>query len=554
MILRRFDPSENLEDEGNLSVAQEKRYRLADSTVVEPLINNWAVWSDLISPVPYSLHLLNYQIKTLTSYLANPQIHLTACQNPKLTGGPFVNVPAERASEIQELLSGTEKQQSENIKLAQVITDFYNYLSKEAAGQSLEPYYEQLPDALRGYVELLYDYYNHPIVRFFESLLYESRYYDKNLQSLRIFEQTRDNSRPFFLSTPRLLKCDQISWTVPFENCEISELFQLDDSPQQLGGIRELLGLSPVDESRLLPLLSSDSVVPTAKWDGPGTRIRYFGHACVLVEWNGTSILTDPWVGTKSKEGGVERLSYQDLPAKIDFALITHGHHDHFVPETLLRLRPRIECLVVPKAFGLFYADTSLKLAAKKLGFKHVIEMDPLDSIELPNGEIIAVPFLGEHADLPHTKTGYVVRAGQEQILFAADSNCLDKTLYENIRQTIGAIETVFLGMECVGAPLSWLYGALLPLKLQREHNQSRRTRGCDANAALSLLEAVGAQRVYIYAMGNEPWLQYSMGLGLSEDSVQIKESDKLLAKARARDFIDARRPFAKFETCLGRA
>jgi len=261
--------------------------------------------------------------------------------------------------------------------------------------------------------------------------------------------------------------------------------------------------------------------------------------------------MTDPWIGVRPEQGGIERIAYQDLPEKIDYALITHAHHDHFVPETLLRLRHKIECLVVPRTHGLFYTDTSLKLMAQKLGFRNVVELDALESIKLANGEIIAVPFLGEHADLPHGKSAYIVRAGKERILFAADSNCLDYKLYEHLRRVVGDIETVFLGMECVGAPLSWLYGALLPSKLNYANDQSRRTKGSDSKAALALLEAVGGRRVYIYAMGNEPWFQYSMGLGLSEDSVQIKEANKVVALARERGFVDAQRPFGHYELIL---
>jgi L-ascorbate metabolism protein UlaG (beta-lactamase superfamily) len=262
-------------------------------------------------------------------------------------------------------------------------------------------------------------------------------------------------------------------------------------------------------------------------------------------------VITDPWVSVRPDAGGMERIAYQDLPEKIDFALITHAHHDHFVPETLLRLRHKIECLVVPRTHGLFYTDTSLKLMAKKLGFRNVVELDSLESIKLADGEIISVPFMGEHADLPHGKSAYIVRANDERILFAADSNCLDHRLYEHLRRILGDIETVFLGMECVGAPLSWLYGALLPTKLNHNQDHSRRTKGSDSKAALALLEAVGAKRVYIYAMGNEPWFQFGMGLGLSEDSVQIKEAGKVISTARERGFLDAQRPFGHFELAL---
>jgi L-ascorbate metabolism protein UlaG (beta-lactamase superfamily) len=526
-------------------------YRLANSAAIEPLINSWAAWSDLISPATYSLHLLNYQLELLSSYLNNPKAHVLACQDNKLLGGRFVDIPLHRAAEIRELRDRTNKDQADNIRFARAIIEAYEYLVREAKGQSIEPYYEKLPDVLRGYIELFYDYYSHPIVRFIESLLYESPYYKKELQSLRIIQQTRDDSRRFFLTTPRLIDGDQIDWRVPFEDPQVDEFFKLESTEQPLGYIRDLLGLSPAEEVSLLPFLSPEPASSYQPPDGSGIRIRYFGHACVLVEWNGVSILTDPFLGVMSKEGGIDHFTYNDLPGVINYALVTHGHHDHFVLESLLRLRHRIEYLVVPRHFGMFYTDLSLKLMAQKLGFKQVIELDTLESIRLPDGEITSVPFLGEHADLAHGKTGYVVRGGTERILFAADANCLDRAMYDHVYKIIGPIETVFLGMECVGAPLSWIYGALLPVKLPYSHDQSRRSRGCNSVAALNLLEAIDAKRIFVYAMGAEPWLQYSLGLGLSESSVQIKESNQLILKAREKGFIEARRLFGKFETYL---
>jgi L-ascorbate metabolism protein UlaG (beta-lactamase superfamily) len=526
-------------------------YRLADSTAIEPLINQWAVWSDLIAPVPYSLHMVHYQIKTLSSYVANPEIHLKALKNPKFVGGPFVDVAAERAQEVADLLDSMQREQSENIRFAAEVTTFYNYLTAEAKGQSLEPFYQKVPDLLRGYVELVYDYFNHPILRFVESLLYESRYYRKGLQSFRIFEQKHDNCRRPFLSTPRLAEEDQLDWRVPFDDPRLDELTKLEDEAKPLAQIRQLLGLEPGDEAKLAPLLTTEPPPSRERWQGQGLRVRYFGHASVLVEFNGVAILTDPWIGVNATHREVDRYSYKDLPERIDYVLITHGHHDHFVPESLLHLRHRIECLVVPRTFGLFYSDPSLKLMAQRMGFKRVVELDSLESIPLPDGEIIAFPFLGEHADLAHGKTAYLVRGGKQQILLAADSNCLDATMYEHIRKVVGAIETVFLGMECVGAPLSWLYGAFLPTKLQHSYDQSRRTRACDSEAALQLLDTVGGKRMYVYAMGSEPWLQYSMGLGPPEDSIQWREANKLIHKAQEKGFIEAKRLFGKYELHL---
>jgi L-ascorbate metabolism protein UlaG (beta-lactamase superfamily) len=526
-------------------------YCLKESTAAEPLVNSWSAWSHVVSPIASSLHLQKYQLDILQAYLEDPTVHVKACQDPQMRSGRFVDIPAERAQEVRDLLHATEIRQGHNLRLAQSLFEFHNQLVAEARGLSLEPFYRRLPPELRGYVELLYDYYNRPTVRFIERLLYESPYYDKGLQSMRLFRQRHDNSRPFFMSTPRLPSPEQLDWAEPFESSRIDAFFRLDSSPLPLGEIREILDLKTSDDTLLLSLLSEGPARTTPAWEGERVRLRYFGHACVLVEWKGVSILTDPCLGVVPSEGGIERFSYQDLPEKIDYVLVTHNHHDHYCLETLLRLRRRIGCLVVPRSFGIFHGDLSLKLLSRKLGFGNVMELDTLESISLPDGEVIGVPFLGEHADLPHAKSAYVVRAGQEQILFAADSDCLDQQLYEHLRNAIGPITTVFIGMECVGAPLSWSGGPFLPTPPTHSVEQSRRYKGADSTGAMEILDAVGARRLYIYAMGMEPWLEHLLGLAYQEDATQLKEAKLLLSKARARGIVEAKLLVGKAEIHL---
>ena len=524
------------------------KYHLAGSTTVEPLVNYWPAWSYLISPAAASLQLLNYQVRTMESYLLDPESHVKASRDPELLGGPFMDIAIERSDDVAALLASTEKKQKHNLHFAKAITDFYDVLINEARGQELDSFYQRMPYALRGFVELVYDYNNNPSMRFFEGLLYQSEYYDAGLQSLRLSQPETDSSRPFFMSTPCLPAEDQLDWAVSFDDPRVDELFKLDSEAQPLGYIREVLGLREKEETLLRRMLSDEPITLPEVWKGDEVRIRYFGHACVLVEWRGLAILTDPFIAAVPTRGGIDRLTYRDLPAKIDYALVTHNHCDHFVLETLLRLRNRIECVIVPRAAGLAHGDVSLKLMARKLGFKNVVELDALEGIPLLDGEITAIPFLGEHGDLPHGKAGYVVRAGKQKMLFAADSNCLDGLMYERVQGVMGAIQSVFIGTESVGAPLSWSYGPLLPKKPSHGVDRSRRQRGCDAERAWKILEAVGARRVYNYGMGQEPWLEHILALGLSEDSPQVRESDKLLARARERGFLAAERLFGRGE------
>jgi L-ascorbate metabolism protein UlaG (beta-lactamase superfamily) len=528
------------------------RYRLHPSVIAEPLINHWYAWVDVLSPVPFSMHLKNYQLKLLESYCADPASHARATAEPSLTGGPFVGIPVARAGEVSALLARSTAELADNLALAQALVECFGTLTRDKKGESLEPSYAAVPEPLRGYVELVYDYFNHPIVRPLEALLYRSPYYKPQIQSLRLYRSTRDASRDFFLNTPRLPSDTAIDWRVPFASGQLDDWFDLETQARPLDYILGLLGAARPDPT-LLGLLTEAERGAAERWREPRVRLRYFGHACVLLEWNGVSVLMDPWIGPPTPPGGPERLSFDDLPPRIDFALVTHGHHDHFVIETLLRLRRRIDCLVVPRASGVFYADGSLKMAAQRLGFRHVIEVQELETLSIGGLQVTAVPFFGEHADLPHAKTAYVVSAGGQRIFFGADSNCLERRIYEHIRREVGDIQTVFLGMESVGAPLTWMYGALLPIKPAREHSQSRRTQGCDRRAAREICEALGCQRVYVYAMGREPWLQHGMGMIEDEQrSPQIRESDALISELRERGGVAAQRLYARYETVLG--
>src|SRR5215471_16131337 len=96
----------------------EPHYYLGNSTVVEPLINNWAAWGHLIPPVTYSLHLQRYQVPLLESFVRHPKIHVQACSNPELRYGPFVDIPPQRSQAVKEFLNTTKAVQRLNLEFA----------------------------------------------------------------------------------------------------------------------------------------------------------------------------------------------------------------------------------------------------------------------------------------------------------------------------------------------------------------------------------------------------------------------------------------------------
>jgi L-ascorbate metabolism protein UlaG (beta-lactamase superfamily) len=289
---------------------------------------------------------------------------------------------------------------------------------------------------------------------------------------------------------------------------------------------------------------------PYLPYEGAGVRWRYFGHACILIEVNGCSLLFDP-VLSYTYESDISRYTYLDLPERIDYVLITHNHQDHVLLETLLQIRNKIGTIVVPRNGGGSLQDPSLRLILENCGFKNVVEMSEMEEICDNGVRIRALPFLGEHGDLAIlTKMAWLVAIGRNSLLFAADSCNVDPNLYRHIHREVGDVDALFLGMECDGAPMSWLYGPLMTQKPERGMDQSRRLAGSNFEQAMSIVDLFHCREAYVYAMGQEPWLNYVMSLKYTAESRPITESNRLI-DACLRKGIVAERLFGEKEILL---
>ena len=148
------------------------------------------------------------------------------------------------------------------------------------------------------------------------------------------------------------------------------------------------------------------------------------------------AIITDPWVSADASAGGPVHLPGPARPHRL--ALITHGHQDHIVLETLLALRGRVGAVVVPRSSRGNLADPSLALYLSHLGLP-VSEVDDFSEVEFPGGKVIATPFLGEHADLDiRAKSTYCVRLAGRTVFVGADSSGIDPGLYRYMRSHVG--------------------------------------------------------------------------------------------------------------------
>lgn len=512
---------------------------LKQNVLAEPLFNQWYAWSSLISPATAAMFIANSHLKIMQSFVAAPQVHVAALKNPAMRGGPFINYDASRTAEIKELLDRTIKEQAHMLELAASIQTVNDLLENEAQGFSLEPLYQKVPENLKGFVELVYDLNNKASVRFIEGLLYRSSFYNPASQSVALSLVTQDD-RPFALSTPNLGGNGHLYLHLPFSSTELDELFKMKFEPRPLSYIKDVLQVREEDQV-FSSFFTTEPPAPSSRYAGDGVRIRYLNHACLLFETKDVSILTDPLVSYKY-DGGIPRYTYEDLPETIDYIVITHNHQDHCMFETLLQLRHKIRNVIVPKNNGGTLADPSLKLVLRNIGFPHVTEIDEMETIEVEGGGITGLPFLGEHADLNiRTKIAYLIELHGHKVLCAADSNDIEPKLYEHIRAQTGDVGVVFLGMECDGGPLSWLYGPLLTKPVARKQDQSRRLDGSNFEKANDLVRRLNAQQVYVYAMGQEPWLTYLTSIQYTEQSRPIVESNKLVAECRKSGLVSER-------------
>lgn len=522
---------------------------LRPNVMAEPLVNGWYAWAHLIPPATTARNLTERHLKIMDSYIAAPASHQLAVQSPAMAGGPFMDFDRDRTEDVKALRDRTARDRTKLIELSRAIGDLDSLLREKANGYSLESLYAEVPTCLQGYVELVYDLNNQPSFRLIEPLLYKSQFYDPSLQSVMLSEITGDD-RPFVMSTPRLEKGNSLQLNIPFASSCYDELFRMKTQANSFETIRETLNLNDEDAVKLRSFLTTEKPRAYQKYRGAAARWRYFGHACILLETQGISVLLDP-VLSYTYENGISRYTYEDLPEFIDFVLITHNHQDHILFETLLQLRHRVGTIVVPRNSGGSLQDPSLRLLLNQIGFKNVIEISEMDEIAFDRGAITAIPFLGEHADLNVvSKAAYLLQVDSYKLLFAADSCNVAPKLYEHVHREVGDVDAIFVGMECDGAPLSWLYGPLLTKRLEREKDHSRRLAGSNYERALAIVEQFRSKEVYVYAMGQEPWLNYVMSIKYTEKSNPIIQSNHLIETCRSRGII-AERLFGEKEILL---
>ncbi|WP_369215545.1 MBL fold metallo-hydrolase [Streptomyces flavofungini] len=503
--------------------AHQKLY-LRPSVVAQPLLHRWYAWPYLLAPHTGALNLRDRLLPILDSYLKAPHIHESVIADPHRYGAPFLDPQGASLDEVRAARELMAKNAEARLRLADDVDQLRALLREKAVGGPMEPLYPQVPDSLRGRVELVYDTAHRPGFRFFESLMYSSPAFERHGQCVSL--SVTQSPQPFVYSSPVFPRADRLDIDVPFDSPLWDELFAARLSPVDVPDLAERFGIADADLPAFTALFHATPPTPHTPPPPGDVRVRYFNHATVLIETGPTSVLLDPLIGYA--DDGHEHFTIEDLPARIDAVVISHFHSDHFSLETLLQLRTRVGTIFVPRASGGSLPDPSLKTMLQALGFPRVQELSELETHRVADQvEVTALPFVGEHADLDiRTKVVPLVRAGGRRFLFATDITPLEPALYDNIPGLAETpLDALYIGLECVGAPLGWLYGPLLEGKLSREHNAGRRLKGSDAAQADQLAKQLNARHVYAYAMGLEPWLKHLTGSDYDPEAEPVKQA-----------------------------
>lgn len=507
---------------------------LRDEVYFEPLFNGWYAWSYLVPPVHAARYVVNTHRRIMKSFVNNYELHIGAVKEAVVTGGEFLNCTADQVGVINALIEDIDNNCKDLVQLSDAVTRLEEMLAQHTNGQSIEYLYERVPPELRGFVELVMDLQHRPTFRLIEPLLYRSRYYKPTLQKLCFGSLSRVAERPFVLSTPRIPDDNHLQVQLDFCSPLADEIFASRETPLAARRIAEIFdGVQTDGGLRHRELFTERRSTYQRRQMNGGIRLEYTGHAGFMVESGNFAILIDPVIASRAAGYADDVFGFSQLPSRIDFICLTHNHQDHVNLETLLQLRYKTDRVLVPKNNGGSLADPSIKLLLKQLGFR-VVEVDDLEEIPVPNGRITSIPFLGEHGDLNvRSKTAWLIEIDGKRCFFGADSANPDISLYEKLKEVLADLDVFAIGMECVGAPYTWLYGALHTKMVPKAIRDSRRLNGSDSRQALQIIRMLQPRRVFIYALGREPWYKYFMGLEYDDDSVQIQECRKLTEACR---------------------
>src|SRR5260370_16508134 len=87
-------------------------YYLKQDVVAEPLVDSWYAWAHLMPPTALSRNITERHLKIMDSYIESPETHEAAVKDPKLLGGPFMDLKQRQVEKVAELREPTLRERN----------------------------------------------------------------------------------------------------------------------------------------------------------------------------------------------------------------------------------------------------------------------------------------------------------------------------------------------------------------------------------------------------------------------------------------------------------
>ena len=107
---------------------------LKPNVVLEPLVDSWYAWPHLISPATAAMNIRNRHLPIMNSYIQAPQIHASAVKNPKMRGGPFMDLRRKEVERVTELRDRTLEERAAQLALAEALKELNSMIQRNAMG------------------------------------------------------------------------------------------------------------------------------------------------------------------------------------------------------------------------------------------------------------------------------------------------------------------------------------------------------------------------------------------------------------------------------------
>ena len=292
----------------------------------------------------------------------------------------------------------------------------------------------------------------------------------------------------------------------------VSKTFQHDKGYRHDKGLFELLGLAgrfltreadPAETNGFPIMSAADNAAPGDADDA----VTWIGHATLLTEHAGKTVLTDPIFSERASPvsfNGPKRVvpparQLEELP-DIDLVVISHAHYDHLDMPTLRQLaalQPDTK-VIVPLGVGRYARDA---------GFTDVTELDWWQAAELPDMIVTATPVRhwSSRSFFDRNKTlwaGFMIRfADGFQFYFAGDTGY--STDFEETRSRLGEADLAAIPI-----------GAYAPRDFMAESH-------CTPEEAVQIFRDLGARRAVAIH-----WGTFKLTLEpLAEPPVRLEEA-----------------------------